>query len=197
MKKITLIFFLAVTCTAAQAQFGIKAGLNVANWGGSDADDEGKKSLMGIYGGVYYNLELSENISVQPELVYSGQGVKYEASGTTAKVVLGYVNLTPLLRYNSSGGFFVGIGPQIGFLTSAKTKVDGESDEDVKDQFKGTDFAAVIAIGFEMENGFGVYARYNHGISKIPDASDVKVYNRVFQVGLRYNLTKGEHKKKD
>jgi len=124
---------------------------------------------------------------VQPELVYSAQGAKYEMSGISAKVALNYLNLTPLLRYNSSG-FFVGVGPQIGFLMSAKTKVDGADDEDIKDNLKGVDFAAAIAAGYEFENGFGFYARYNHGLSTISDVSDEKVFNRVFQIGLRYSL---------
>lgn len=186
MKKTLLVIMTAIICLAAQAQFGVKGGLNIANWGGSDADEEGKKALLGPYFGVFYNIKASDMFSVQPELVYSMQGVKYEISGFKVKVPTSYLNLTPLLRYNNPSGFFVGVGPQIGFLLSAKVKEDGEDDVDIKDEMKGVDFAAALAIGYELKNGFGFYARYNHGLSKIPDADDSKVFNRVFQVGVRY-----------
>ena len=187
MKKIFLFAILASALTTAQAQFGLKAGLNMANLGGDDVDDEGKKALMGIYGGIFYNITVGESFSVQPELVYSPQGAKYELGGVKAKLALNYLNLTPLLRYNSSG-FFVGVGPQIGFLLSAKYKEDDADDVDVKDGLKGVDFAAAFASGYEFENGFGFYARFNLGLSSISDDSDTKVLNRVFQIGLRYRI---------
>lgn len=191
MRKIFLFAILVSALTTAKAQFGVKAGLNIANLGGDDVDEEGKKSLMGIYGGIFYNIVAGESFSVQPELVYSAQGAKYEMSGISAKIALNYLNLTPLLRYNSSG-FFVGVGPQIGFLMSAKTKADGADDDDIKDNLKGVDFAAAIASGYEFENGFGFYGRFNYGLSSISDVSDEKVFNRVFQIGLRYSIKPGK-----
>ena len=190
MKKLLFIAVLAVSALAVNAQFGIKAGLNLANLGGDDVDDEGKKALISIYGGFYYNIACGETFSFQPELVYSGQGAKYEEMGYKAKLALGYLNLTPLCRFNTSSGFFVGAGPQFGFLLSAKAKADGEDDEDIKDQLKGLDIAGAIAAGFEMENGFGFYIRYNHGFTTIADEDDTKVFNRVFQIGLRYSFNK-------
>ncbi|MBL7740608.1 MAG: PorT family protein [Chitinophagaceae bacterium] len=186
MKKTLLIVISAIFCLTAQAQFGVKGGLNLANWGGSDADDEDKKALLGPYFGVFYNIKASDMFSVQPELVYSMQGVRYENSGFEVKIPASYLNLTPLFRYNNPSGFFVGVGPQIGFLLSAKVKEDGEDDVDIKDDLKGIDFSAALAAGYELKNGFGFYVRYNHGLSQIPDEDDVKVYNRVFQVGVRY-----------
>ncbi len=191
MKKLLFVAVLAVSAFAVNAQHGFKAGLNMSNFGGDDADISGfdKKSLLGFYGGVYYNIACGETFSFQPELVYSGQGVKYEYGGEEAKIVLGYINLTPLARFNTSSGFFVGVGPQFGFLMSAKTKADGEDDEDIKDDVKGIDIAAAIAAGYELASGFGFYARYNHGFIKLDDtSSEEKVFNRVFQIGLRYTL---------
>lgn len=197
MKKLLFIAVLAVITLTANAQFGIKGGLNLANLGGDDVEDEGKKALLGFYGGAFYNIACGETFSVQPELVYSGQGAKYDFMGFESKLVLSYINLTPLARFNTSSGFFVGVGPQLGFLLSAKAKAEGQDDEDVKDQLKGIDIAGAVAAGFEFESGFGFYARYNHGFTTISDQSDTKVFNRVFQVGLRYsfNLMNGNSKK--
>ncbi len=195
MKKIIPIIFLTLACTCLQAQFGVKGGVNIANWGGEDADEEGKSALVGFYFGAFYNIEAGEHFSVQPEAVFSLQGVKYKESGIEVKIPTSHINITALLRYNAEGGFFVGVGPQIGFLMSAKIKAEGE-EEDVKDSFKGTDIAAAIAIGYELESGLGFYARYNHGITQIPDEDDVKVFNRVFSIGLRYVFNKMGGEKK-
>jgi|EndMetStandDraft_4_1072995.scaffolds.fasta_scaffold83913_1 hypothetical protein len=188
MKKIFFIALMAISVMHAQAQFGVKAGLNLASWGGDDADDDAKKSLLGPYFGVFYNIKASEMFSIQPELVYSMQGVKYEDDPFKAKYALSYLNLTPLLRYNNPSGFFAGIGPQIGFLLSGKYKEDGEDDVDIKDELKGIDIGAAIALGYELKSGFGFYARYNHGFTTVVDDDDTKIFNRVIQVGVRYQL---------
>jgi hypothetical protein len=194
MKKIFILVFLVFACTASQAQFGVKGGINLANWGGDDADEEGKKSLIGPYFGIFYNVKCGGMFSFQPELVYSGQGVKFEDLGEEAKLVANYLNLTALARLNTSSGFFVGFGPQIGFLMSAKLKADGD-EVDFKDDMKGSDIAAALAVGYELKSGFGFYARYNHGLSSVADDSDTKVFNRVIQIGLRYAF-KGASKDK-
>ena len=189
MKKSLFLIILAFAVTALQAQFGVKGGVNFANWAGDDVDEDGKKSLIGPHFGIFYNAKLTEMFSIQPDLVYSAQGVKYEVLGVEVKAATSYINLTGLVRLNTSSGFFVGLGPQIGFLMSAKAKTEGADDEDFKDDMKGTDFAAALAAGFELESGFGFYARYNHGLSTIAE-DDSKAYNRVFQVGLRYAFGK-------
>jgi hypothetical protein len=175
-----------------QAQFGVKGGVNLASWGGDDADEDGKKSLIGAYFGAFYNIKASEMFSVQPELVFSMQGVKYKDEDFDFEETfkINYINLTPLLRYNNPSGFFAGIGPQIGFLLSGKLKEEGEEEVDIKDELKGIDIAAALAVGYELKSGFGFYARYNHGFTSIVDDEDddVKIFNRVFQVGVRYQL---------
>ena len=194
MKKIISLLILLFVLTTLQAQFGIKGGVNIANWGGEDVDDIGadKSSKIGFYGGLFYNAAFADMFSVQPELVFSTQGAKFEDLGIEVKFNLAYMNFTPLLRWNHESGFFLGTAPQVGFLLSAKSKVDSD-EEDIKDDLKGVDFAWVLAAGYEMESGFGFYARYNHGLSTLDDADTdaSKVFNRVFQIGLRYAFNKG------
>jgi hypothetical protein len=188
MKKLLFLAAFAFLAFAVQAQFGLKAGVNFANLGGDDVDSDGKKANVQLYFGAYYNIALSDNISLQPELVYSGQGAKWEEGGDKAKLNLAYLNFTPLFRYNFPGGFFVGMAPQVGFLSSAKWKYDGE-EIDVKDDVKSIDFSGALALGYMLPNGFGFYARYAHGFTSIDkEDSDSKIFNRVFSVGLRYNI---------
>jgi len=181
MKKLIIFLAIAFIGFKSTAQ-GLKAGVNFANFSGSDAGDE--KTLVSFYAGVMYNIMISDMFSIEPQLMYSGQGAKDEDD---LKLLLGYILFNPLFRYNTQSGLFVGTGPQVGFLLSAKVKQSGNS-ADVKDQFKGTDFAWAFAVGYDMPNGFGIYGRYNLGLSNIVDQDDADLKNSVIQIGFRYTL---------
>ena len=181
MKKLITILAVSMLGLSVNAQWGVKGGATFSTLTGDDAQD--LKTLVGVYGGVYYNMAINEMFSFQPELVFSGQGAGIKNSDG-ARIKLNYLNLSPLFRYNSNG-FFAGTGPQIGFLLSAHIKDDNTS-VDFKDNVKSTDFSWAFMVGYEMPSGFGFYGRYNLGIANIAEDGDIK--NSVFQLGLRYTL---------
>lgn len=185
MKKVFLSFVLAASFlgASAQVQFGVKAGANIANLTGDDAD--GSKSKFGLNAGAFVEIPVAEKFSVKPELVYSLQGAKGE-DDSDEKLNLSYINIPVLAKYNIAEGFFAETGPQIGFLVSAKAK-DGDDDTDVKDAFKSTDFSWALGLGYELPAGFGINARYNFGLSKITEIES-ETKNGVFQVGVFYKF---------
>jgi hypothetical protein len=202
MKKILLLSFVLLSAATINAQFGINAGANLANLGGSDATAANlgadKKVIFRPHFGVYYNAAIGDNFSIQPEVGFSPQGVKLESTGITGKIVLNYINIGALARWNSTSGFYLGTGPQFGILQSAEAQIDGEPDEDIKDQLKSSDFAWMFRAGYDLPGGFGFYGGFNLGLGTIDDetpAQDIK--NRVIQIGIRYNLTKGKMKEKE
>jgi hypothetical protein len=184
MKKILLLFVMAGSFAAASAQisYGVKGGLNVANIGGEDIEDN--KAKLGFHLGGFVNVPVAEKISIQPELVYSLQGVKFDGD---ARYNLSYLNIPVIARYTTQSGFFGETGPQLGFLMSAKAKEDGES-SNVKDFFKKTDFSWAFGVGYLTQSNVGVSARFNLGLSKLDEDGEAKIFNRVFQVGLFYVL---------
>jgi len=186
MKKLLLLFVCATAFGAAQSQvqFGAKAGLNISSISGEDKPDDMSMKL-GLNAGVFADISIAETFSVKPELVYSSQGYKISGEGSTMRGVLSYINLPVLGKYNDPSGFFAETGPQVGFLASAKAKYDGNS-SDMKDNFKSIDFSWAFGIGYQLpENNIGFNARYNLGLSAIPD-SDAKAKNSVIQVGVFY-----------
>jgi hypothetical protein len=187
MKKVFLSFFLAASFlgASAQVQFGVKAGANIANLVGDDAD--GAKSKFGFNAGAFVEIPAGEKFSVKPELVYSLQGAKADDDGDDSKLNLSYLNIPVLAKYNITEGFFAETGPQFGFLMSAKAK-EGDDDADVKDFYKGFDFSWGLGLGYELPEGFGFNARYNLGLSKIDEEGEAKVKNGVFQVGVFYKF---------
>ena len=167
---------------AQQVSYGVKGGLNVSNVGGEDTD--GNKAKLGFYAGGFVNVAVAESFSIQPELVFSLQGAKFDDD---AKINMSYLNIPVLARYTTRSGFFGETGPQLGFLMSAKQKGDGGS-ANVKDYFKKTDFSWAFGVGYLSQSNIGVNARFNLGLSKLDEDGEAKVFNRVFQVGLFYVL---------
>lgn len=191
MKKVILFFFLFMVLGAVQAQIGVKAGINISNWVGDDIDDvsDSKSSVLGPHFGIFYNLKLGKRFSVLSDVVYSWQGVQFESSGSEVKVTTTYLNLSPLFRWNANSGFYIATGPQLGFLMDAQEKTNDEK-VDVEAQMESGDFSWVLAAGYELKSGFGIYGRANFGQTSIDedDAAPSDVKNMVYQVGISYNI---------
>ncbi|HMR93192.1 MAG TPA: porin family protein [Chitinophagaceae bacterium] len=187
MKKIFLViaFISAGLITGAQAKFGAKAGLNLADWSGSDADET--KMKIGFHLGGFVNLAVSETFSVQPELLFSNQGTKFETEEGSATYHTNYLNIPVMAQYTTASGFYAETGPYAGFLLSAKIKSDGQS-ADVKELFKSADFGWGLGLGYKLSSGLGFGARYNFGLAKLPEEGDAKLNNSVIHIGLSYTF---------
>lgn len=198
MKKLLLSTALAtVLFIGAQAQsttFGVKAGATAANmkFSGSGINLT-FDTKIGFYAGAFAEIGISENFAVQPELFYSLMGAQQniDLGGGSSKssLDLSYINLPILAKYKSEG-FSIFLGPQIGYLISAKDKSDGVS-EDVKDEMKSIDISGVIGASYTLTNGFGFDARYQLGLTNIAEGlegSDGTTKNNGFLFGVHYRF---------
>jgi opacity protein-like surface antigen len=202
MKKITLSIVAVLAFGFANAQevkFGAKAGLNVSTFTG-DVDDA--SSRVGFHVGGFAEIKLSDKFSVQPELLYSAQGVKYDTSGAgfseENKINLAYLNIPVMAKYYVAEKFSLEAGPQIGFLLSAKNDFSysafGESDSgkvDIKDGYKSIDFGVNFGAGYDFTENLSVGARYNLGLSNIAkneEGDNSKVKNSVFSLSVGYKF---------
>ena len=131
MKKITLLLVSVFTVCFVNAQdmenmsFGVKGGLNVSSVTNTDQDGVNSKSLIGFHVGFFSEFMISDNFAIQPELLYSAQGVKLESDGDNGDVKLDYINIPVMAKYYVANTFSLEFGPQIGFLVSAKAKSGG------------------------------------------------------------------------
>jgi hypothetical protein len=185
MKKIIVSIILLLFCfsisLAQETHFGIKAGYNSASVAVDGEPDLDAKS--GLHLGGLAHIHISEHFAVQPELVYSMQGG--EAGNT--KLKLNYLNLPVLVQYMIDNGFRLQMGPQLGFLLSAKAK-SGNIEIDIDDTYSSLDFSLAFGAGYLFPVGIGIDARFNLGISNISDDNSFEARNRVFQVGLFYQF---------
>ena len=203
MKKVFLLSILIVGMTEMSAQdfnFGLRGGLNFANFGGDDVS--GIDSRTSFQFGAIAEFPLSEKFSFQPELLYSGQGAESEESffsgGTnvTEKATLkfDYLSLPIFAKYYIVDNLSFEAGPQVAFLLNAEGDVestDGNntvSDSvDVSDEIKDLDFGLNFGFGYKLDNGLNFSARYYQGLSNLDDTGDdVDVFNEVIQLSVGF-----------
>ena len=184
---VSMVTLFAAGAAAQGISGGLKAGLNLANMNGDDVEDTDMK--IGYHFGGYAKISFTEAFSVQPELLYNAVGAKSSEGDFDANYKFNYVSVPVMLGY-SFGKISIQAGPQIGFLTSAKLKVEGGGDSeevDLKDDLKGTDFGVNVGLGADFGK-LNAAARYCIGLSNIVDSDDADVKNGVIQLSLGYKL---------
>ena len=184
MKFYLLGFMMAViltgTATAQHVNIGVKGGLNVYNL----TDGSQYSPMAGLNLGLLGHVHLTDQLALQPEIYYSGQGAKIENINTNLN--LDYINVPVLLQYMFDNGFRIQAGPQLGFLVAAKTK-SGDTTINVKDDYESLDVGLGIGASYVNPNtGFGVDARYNHGLTNVRTSGNSDSKNRGFQLGVFY-----------
>ena len=172
---------------------GFKAGLNMANVTGDDAEGD-LSSKMGFAVGVFFTYNFSPTFALQPEVLYTMKGVTETALGIDIDIKLDYIEIPVLFKFTFGQGttkpcFFA--GPAMAFLMSAKMEAMGES-LDIKDQTKSMDLGIVVGGGvdFAMGNGTMTFdGRYTMGMSSIDDTDydeDIKNTNISFMLGYGF-----------
>ena len=186
MKKVLFAAVAVFAFGAANAQevkFGAKAGLNLSNITG-DIEDNSMK--LGFQVGGFAEIGISEKFAIQPELLYSAQGTKYDGEGN-AKTNLDYLNVPVMAKYYVAEGFSIEAGPQIGFLLSAKDKYDGGED-DIKDFLNSTDFSFNFGAGYDVTENINLGLRYGLGLNDLNKEGEgsIKNSNFAFAVGYKF-----------
>ncbi len=190
MKKaviFTSTLFLIFTVKAQETYFGIKGGVNVSTL--HFDDNTSADSKVGFHVGGLAHIHASNQWAIQPEVIYSLEGVRQSFTGNNNKAItnLSYINVPVLLQYFIHNGFRLEGGPQIGFLLKAKRKI-GNVSEDEKD-FKSTAFSIPLGVGYLTATGVGFDVRYVFGLSNINDIeSGPTIQSNVFQLGIFYQF---------
>jgi len=181
-----MALFIVWSNFSQEISFGVKGGLNLSDWNTSLENEKFKMSTLFHVGGIV-EIALSDQFSLQPEILFSSKGVKDIEVPDSYNFVLNYIDIPVMAKYYVAEGFSLEVGPQLGILTSAKI-TDGNNSEDMKEYVESTEFALGVGMGYGMENGFFVNVRYNLGLSDIDkDTTDNDyVKNNVIQFSVGY-----------
>jgi hypothetical protein len=191
MKKIVL-FLGILFCVQTNAQsskreegivIGVKGGLNMSNFMG-DIEDQGMRTSVHL--GLLAEIIVSDNFSVQPELLYSGQGSSDYSQPGFSRTKLDYITLPVLGKFGLTENLSFEAGPQLGLLVSAKNKTD---DANAKiDGLKTLDFGLNAGLEYELSNGVIFQGRYNLGLTDtgLTGDSNKRASNSVIQFSVGY-----------
>lgn len=186
MRKIALLIIMTV-CGLSQVRsqdFGVKAGYNYSTFSGETSPLSTIEGLSGFYIGGLVELPISNVLSIQPELIFSRQGVAlrqeikgfgFNVSINNADIRLDYLNIPVMAKVNL-GPLFLQGGVQFGFLVS-KPKVNRLPNTSLftlldKDSYNSFDFGVGVGLGFNFNRRFFAEARYTHSLTNVFDPND-------------------------
>lgn len=185
MKKIVILAAIAC-CTAgvlqAQLRPGIKGGLNVTDVSNFNGDNR-----ISGHVGLFLHHTINSKWCIQPEVLYSGQGQKYNTGEGERTLALSYIQVPVMIQYYPVKQLYFEAGPQVAFLTSAKTK-GGSNDVEVDNAYRKADLGLNLGVGVAATRQLGFYARYTAGLSDISKNNNVTNMNRGGQLGMYVRL---------
>lgn len=188
LKKLLLVTILGLGITSLtysqNSGTGIKGGLNLSSLSTDGNNDKNLK--MGLHAGVFTKIPISESFAVQPELMYSGKGIKlnYDESAIVdgeTKFNLNYLDLPVKLVFNLSEDFEFQVGPYVSYLINANMNTDAEvldyfeinsEDEINRDRFNSFDYGLTAGLMFDLDPlifGFN----YNLGFKQVAKENDL------------------------
>jgi hypothetical protein len=173
----------------AQVSGGLKLGANFANQKIYSDFNVTLQNRTSFHAGFYATITISESLGLQPELMYSSIGSKFEVGGAGSIVnKIDYLTMPLLLRYNPVPIFNIHGGPQFGFRLSAKVGSDGDYGDN-KENIYASEMAMAIGAGVDLPMGLGFSARYVFGLSNVAktDNGDT-MRNKVIQLSMMYKL---------
>ena len=194
MKKAILVSMACLLSTILVAQSvtaGVKAGVNITNFTGGDFESVDKKAVVGFHGGGFLSFALGA-LYLQPEVLISTQGARIDSVNGSYDWKITYAAVPVMLKYRSTGGFYVEAGPQVAFKIS-----DNIENQSIENFVNDLDLSAGFGLGLQTKGGLGIGARYLVGISKVGDFDpsegnginpDFK--NSVIQIGASLVLGK-------
>ncbi|QWX84638.1 PorT family protein [Cellulophaga sp. HaHaR_3_176] len=179
-------YFVSAQAWSEKVQLGVKGGVNFSSVTGDGF--ESPDSRTSFYAGLLLEAPLSENLSIQPEVFYSGQGfdLSDDPNQGNSEFQVGYIQVPILLKAYLFDGFNIQAGPQFGFKVNEEIDFDpsnngGDIDSDVVRDF---DLGLTAGLEYKFAEKFFVQGRYTYGFSQLIEDTDV--HNSVISAGVGY-----------
>lgn len=198
MKKVILLatmFVVGAGIARAQvstATFGVKGGVNLATVSGDDYDSPDSRTSFNA--GLVAEIPVSARFSIQPEVLYSGQGFDIKRidqdnlfdNDENVEYQLDYIQVPVLAKIYLVDGLNLQVGPSFNFKINEEIDYQPNADAgDVNlDEAKDFDFGGAAGLEYKFENGFFIQGRYNYGFTELIEDRDV--HNSVFQAGIGF-----------
>ncbi|RZK61454.1 MAG: PorT family protein [Hymenobacter sp.] len=210
MKYLLFLGSSLLLASPAHAQLGWRVGGNLLRIG---SDSLTTSSRVGYQVGVFYQVPLTERLSLVPEVQLSRERV-HVRSGESSSVQLAYqlgfyyLNL-PVLARLALGPVYLEAGPQLSWLVGGRGEGDvtyrgtvtGRIDQAATERYRRFDAGACLGIGVKLPANFGLSVRAYQGLGSmlrqdtypypdaaIPYAGSGSQHRQTLQASLTYQL---------
>ena len=144
MKKsiFAILFCLISSTTMAQAEFGIKGGLNFTFFKVNEGDfGTSPDTELGYYGGLFVDFEFDNNFHFQPELLYNGIGE------------FRFLNAPLYIKYDITDPLHILVGPSLNYFFdffSNKFKVRAD-----------------LSLDYDLSQSLSLHMKYTLGLEEL------------------------------
>lgn len=200
MKKLILILALFSFIVQLNAQeygvedigksmnkFGVKLGVNIANFSSNPTDTKYSSSTKFPYIGMLSKMNISKVFILQAEFGYNILGTDYDLyeGADPVNISLGYITIGAVMKayFIRNNGFNVHLGLQYGYLIYGH-----QNDLDIMNNYKSSDFDLAAGVGYDFDFGMLVELRYLLGLTNVSNLQDIRfasiIKNRAIQLQL-------------
>ncbi len=200
-------FFGFIHAASAQVNFGVKAGLNLANVFVDPKEDPNPSMVVTFQAGAIADINISDNFAIQPGLLLVGKGFKvdFDFLGTNFKSTSNPFYLQVPVNFLYKGKmFYAGAGPYAAFGLFGKNKTEGGGDSDsqdisfgndVDDNYAPLDFGVNVEAGVDLPANLRIGAGYALGLSNViseANRGDTSIKHGVISVNVAYMFGGGD-----
>ena len=173
MKNIILLFLSLLTLNLSAQTFGLKGGIALTSFSGSDVEVIDKNT--GFYLGAF--LKIGENnIQWSPEIIFHQKG----ATTKSDTLSLNYTEMGVNAHFHINDELALTAGPYIGYAATTINK----SVDDLK-EYNKVEFGANLGASYAINDLFNIDLRYGIGLTDIKDDGS-SMQNTSLQVGIGY-----------
>ena len=181
MKKyIIIIVFLAFSLNTYAQSFGLKGGVAVTNFIGSDANDLDAESRTGFFLGAFTKLG-EGNIEWMPEVLFHQKGSNITYSNIVTKRVMNYIDIGVNGLFHINDELALAIGPYLGYVVSGTEAGKSITDWDGVNRL---DIGSNLGAIYNINDLLHLDVRYGIGFTDIEEGKSAR--NSSFQIGVGY-----------
>lgn len=205
---IFLFLFIGGYTFSQETRFGIKAGPNYSTVVGDLT--EGINPRFSGHIGVFASFEFSRNFTIQPELLYSSQGFRFNTDlafidnfnpvvndpDFITAVQFNYLSVPVIAQFGLSDRIAVEFGPQFAFLINQVTKIknfDGNDANSLNERETSPgnfqlDYGAVVGVVFWANESLSFSPRFYLGLRNRLNGAlgNIQNYNAALQLSVNY-----------
>ena len=167
MNKLFLAALAIIMSASAGAQsFGTKAGIDLASSKQKNGGDSTSGSETAFYVGVFVQIDISEQLVFQPEIMF----VSIDN--------LSEIHIPLMANYSVSEEFSILVGPALGIFT------------DGPESLSSFNYGIEAGVAYDITEEFLVEARYSLGLANLVEDAPDGISNKLsgFYIGVGYKF---------